>query len=139
MSPLKILVVDDDFSNAYVTGQLFEILGHDVQIVESGRAALECVNLKHPDLIMVDISMPDINGYELCEILRNIPGCKTARIIAQSGRGQDSDFGKAQKAGFDDYLLKPVALDTIRSVLTSVETGHAIPLSIRSSVPMRRA
>lgn len=138
MKPLKILVVDDDFSNAYVTGQLFEILGHDVHIVNSGSAALQFVKYSRLDLVMVDISMPDINGYELCRKLRKTKGCEAACIVAQSGWEND-DSEKTEDSGFDNYLVKPVALDTIQSLLMSMETVPVTQRSAQSGLLMRWA
>lgn len=121
MDRLKTLIVDDHVSSAFITGQLFEALGSTVQIVHSARDALMMIEDMKPDLVMVDISMPDIDGYELCHRLRKLPIGQDMYIVAQSGWCDEDKMSKATDAGFDQYLLKPVEFDAIQSLLASFD------------------
>jgi|AntRauTorckE6833_2_1112554.scaffolds.fasta_scaffold59669_2 CheY-like chemotaxis protein len=119
---MKVLIVDDHISSAFITGQLFEILGHDVHIVHSALDALMVVEDVQPDLVMVDISMPDIDGYELCRRLRKLPVARNICIIAQSGWCNEDNLEQAEEAGFNQYLIKPVELNALQALLSSFDT-----------------
>jgi CheY-like chemotaxis protein len=104
----KILVADDDQDSAESLAMLFQMMGHDVRSALSG---LEAVNLAadfQPDLIVLDIGMPGLDGYEVCRRIRQQPWAHTVVIAALTGWTRDEDRDRSQQAGFNHYLVKPV-------------------------------
>jgi len=116
----RILVVDDTRSAAYTLGKLLEKIGQQVCIRCDAASALEHVRTEPADVIISDISMPGIDGYELARRLRQEPSLKGLVLVALTGYGQDSDRQRATDAGFDYHLVKPVSLEAIRDLLVSL-------------------
>ncbi len=114
---LNVLVVDDNVSSAKTTGQILAMVGHKVALAHDGPAALEIAKKIAPDVIMLDIGMPGMSGYEVCRELRKDPLFKHTMLIAQTGWGQESDRKKTQDAGFDHHLTKPVNFKTLSDIL----------------------
>lgn len=104
----RVLVVDDNVDAATALGMLLESLGHDTRIANGGLQALEIAAEFHPDIVLLDIGMPGLDGYEVAKRLRALDPRHTVRIIAVTGWGQDTDREKSQEAGFDLHLVKPV-------------------------------
>jgi CheY-like chemotaxis protein len=73
-----------------------------------------------PEVVLLDIGMPGMNGYEVARLMRQMPEVKNANLVAQTGWGQEEDRRRAQDAGFDAHLVKPVALDALQAVLASL-------------------
>jgi CheY-like chemotaxis protein len=103
-----VLVVDDNVDSAEALASLLKISGHDVRTAYSGQAALEAAAAYLPAVVLLDIGLPGINGYEVARRLRQIPELAAVRIVAMTGYGQDSDLKLAHEAGFDSHLTKPV-------------------------------
>jgi signal transduction histidine kinase/CheY-like chemotaxis protein len=120
---LRVLVVDDNRASAETLGMLVEALGHQVDVVFRGRDALTQAGLHSPQVVLLDIDLPDLNGYEVCRRLRQLPTVSEARIVAQTGWGQAEDRRKAFEAGFDDFLVKPVDISRMHEVLTQKPRG----------------
>jgi signal transduction histidine kinase len=114
---LKILIVDDNLESARTTGWMMEIIGHEPILAHDGIEAVEAAKKERPDVILLDIGLPGKSGYDVCRELRNEPCCKDTLIVAQTGWGQKRDRELAQEAGFNHYLVKPVALDDISKLL----------------------
>jgi CheY-like chemotaxis protein len=102
----RVLVVDDNRDAADSMALLLRLGGHDVVIAESGHAALETEREQRPDLVLLDIGLPDVDGYEVARRLR-AAGCP-AILAALTGYGQPEDRERALEAGFDEHLVKPV-------------------------------
>jgi CheY-like chemotaxis protein len=119
--PLKVLVVDDNEAVAQTVGWMLEAIGHDYQIVHSGREALAAAPEYLPDAILLDIGLPGMDGYAVCRALRQEDAFKRTPIIAQTGWGQDSDKAEAAAAGFDHHLVKPIALAQLERLLAGIE------------------
>ncbi|MEI7838318.1 MAG: response regulator [bacterium] len=102
----KILMVEDDNSMAEVYIKRLEIEGFEVKRVDNGETALATAVEYHPDLIMLDVMMPKINGFEVLDILKNTPVTSQIKVIMLTALGQDSDKEKAKSLGADDYLVK---------------------------------
>jgi CheY-like chemotaxis protein len=117
--PLKVLVVDHNQQVAQMTGWMLEEIGHDHHIVHDGRMALEAAREFQPDVILLDIGLPVMDGYAVCRALREDERFKTTPIIAQTGWGQDRDKMRASEAGFDHHLVKPVAFDDLERLLAA--------------------
>jgi len=116
----KILIVDDNIDVAQVVGWMVEEIGYDYHLVHDGRKALEQARLFHPDVVLLDIGLPHVDGYEVCRAFRADSNFKTIPIIAQTGWGQSRDKERAAAAGFNHHLTKPVDLDELSSVLSEI-------------------
>jgi CheY-like chemotaxis protein len=116
---LRVLIVDDNVDAATVLGQLMEMLGHEVALAEDGPAAVAAAAAKPPDLILLDIGLPGMDGYEVAARLR-AAGHTGARFVALSGYGRDDDVRRSRDAGFDDHLVKPVELAQLQRILAKL-------------------
>jgi len=115
--PLKILLVEDHRETADITAHLLRRYGHEVDIARNGTAAMEALQAPLPDVVLLDIGLPGIDGFQVAEQLRSEPELKHVFIIAISGYGPDMLQGRARRAGFDHHLVKPVDFKTILSLL----------------------
>ncbi len=115
----RILIVDDVPSALYVLGKLLERMGQKVRTADSAAAALEAVRAELPDIIISDIGMPNSNGYELAQQLRQQASLDGVILVALTGYGQESDRQKAKQAGFDFHLVKPVSVEALEELLSS--------------------
>jgi CheY-like chemotaxis protein len=115
---MKVLVVDDNHYAATSLSMLVAMLGHDVRTGFDGVQALDLAGEFHPDLVLLDLGMPRMDGYEACRRLREQPWGAEAVVVAVTGWGRDDDRRKTQLAGFDQHLVKPVAPDAIASILS---------------------
>jgi light-regulated signal transduction histidine kinase (bacteriophytochrome) len=112
-----ILVVDDDLDVAEACAMLLRCLDQQVHTVHDGPAALEAVERLRPDLILLDIGLPGMDGYAVARDLRATAAGRGARLAALTGYGQEDDRQRALAAGFDEHLRKPIDLKTLISVL----------------------
>ena len=124
VSARRVLVVDDNADAAEMLEQLLQITGHDVKMATDPMAALAVAARFVPEVAVLDIGLPVIDGYELATRLRALPGLSGARLIALTGYGQEHDRDRSRAAGFDEYLVKPVDLDRLA---TLVQTSPPLP------------
>jgi CheY-like chemotaxis protein len=117
----RILVVDDNEDAGELLAELLRKLGHEVVTASDGPRALEVAKRFTPEVAILDIGLPVMNGYELCAVLREQLG-PTLRLVAVSGYGQDKDQRRALEAGFECLLVKPVSL---QRVLAAIEVDMA--------------
>lgn len=115
----RILVVDDNRDAAETLGALLEALGATVTVAHSGQAALESLATFTPDAVLLDIGMPDMDGYEVARRLRAMPSLARTVVIALTGWGQDQDVRHSRGAGFDHHMVKPPDIDRLRELLTA--------------------
>jgi signal transduction histidine kinase/CheY-like chemotaxis protein len=118
----KILVVDDNISAAHGVGKLLERKGYEVLYAYTGTEAKEKVASFSPSTVVLDIGLPDMDGYDLARMLRlgmNFEG----RLVALTGYGQDEDKEDAREAGFDHHLTKPVSIADLEAVLTTEDSS----------------
>ncbi|HVE15305.1 MAG TPA: response regulator [Chthoniobacterales bacterium] len=119
-TPLRMLVVDDNVSSAETTGRILSMVGHEITLAHNGPDALRLAREIAPDVIMLDIGMPGMSGYEVCRELRSAPAFKDTVFIAQTGWGQERDRLKTREAGFDHHLTKPVNFHELAELLAKV-------------------
>ncbi len=115
--PLRILVVDDNVDAAETLAMMLELEGHSVSKAHDARSAVACARSERPHAMLLDIGLPDIDGYELARRLRALPEAEDALLIAVTGYGQNEDRRRAESAGFDHYLVKPVEFEPLRAML----------------------
>jgi signal transduction histidine kinase/CheY-like chemotaxis protein len=118
---LRIGVVDDNEDAAVTLALLLETLGHTVSVAHSARAALEALPAFEPDVCLLDIGLPEMNGFELARALRARPGTDHAILIAVTGYAQEKDRAEARAAGFHDLFAKPVDLEVLGAALVQIE------------------
>ena len=116
----RILVVDDNKDSADSLAMLLQLTGHEVFVTHDGRSALEAVELRRPDVVLLDIGLPSLNGHDVCRWIRQQPWGKTTVIIALTGWGQEEDRRRSQEAGFDGHLVKPVDHGRLLALLESL-------------------
>ena len=113
----QVLVVDDNVSSAETLALLIGLSGHTTQVVHSGMAALEAVEANPPDVILLDIGLPGMDGFEVARRLRRIDGNRQILLVAVTGYGHDEDRRKSLEAGFNHHLVKPLDLGQLESIL----------------------
>jgi CheY-like chemotaxis protein len=119
----RVLVVDDNIDTARGLAKLLKLLGHDVRVAHDGPAALEAARAHRPEVILLDIGLPAMDGYEVVRRLRTEDCCKHSLIVAISGYGQDEDRSRSRAAGFDQHLVKPVDYDVLMSLFAEPGIG----------------
>ncbi|RSZ60761.1 response regulator [Massilia atriviolacea] len=117
---LRILVVDDNVDAASILATLLEFGGHQVTVAHSGAAALDLAALAPPQVVFLDIGLPDMSGYAAAPLLRRIDGMAQARLIALTGWGAQADKQRASAAGFDVHLTKPADFSQVQSLLETI-------------------
>jgi PAS domain S-box-containing protein len=118
--PLHILVVEDHPDAAESLKMLLEITGHQIDLAADGPSGLDAVRRLRPDLVICDIGLPGMDGYAVARALRAAEETRGVHLVALSGYGQEEDRRKAQEAGFDRHLTKPVDFETLNSLLDRV-------------------
>jgi CheY-like chemotaxis protein len=114
----RILVVDDHEDSVMMMAALLRSKGHDVATARNGTAALEIATTFYPEMIVLDIGLPEIDGYEIARRFRRIPATAGTFIIALSGYGTQEDRRRSRDAGFDYHLTKPVAPEALDELLS---------------------
>jgi PAS domain S-box-containing protein len=115
----RVLIADDNRDAADSLAMFLEMAGHDVRVVHDGRSALSVAQAFRPDTALLDIGMPQLNGYEVAQALRQEPWGASIALIALTGWGQEDDRKRAIDAGFDRHLTKPVDPDMLVSLIAS--------------------
>jgi signal transduction histidine kinase/PAS domain-containing protein len=113
----RVLVVDDNTDALHTLSDALRAHGHEVHTAEDAASALAVAEQTQPEIAVLDIGLPGMDGYELARRLRQLPGFASIKLVAVTGYGQASDKQRAHEAGFDDHLVKPVALAALRAVL----------------------
>jgi signal transduction histidine kinase/ActR/RegA family two-component response regulator len=125
--PRRIMVVDDNTDAGDTLGALLNALGAIVSVVRSGQAALEALDSVKPDTVLLDIGMPEMNGFELARRIRANPAHAGIMLIALTGWGQAQDLKRSQAAGIDHHLVKPLDIDRLRALLVAADDGAPAP------------
>jgi signal transduction histidine kinase len=119
---LRFLVADDNKDSADTMALLLETLGAAVRVAYDGHGALLLADEFLPEVVLLDLGMPGIDGYEVCKALRSKPWGKEALIIAQTGWGRDGDRARTREAGFDHHLVKPIDIDEMLRIIPQLKT-----------------
>jgi two-component system CheB/CheR fusion protein len=113
----KVLVVEDNVDAADTMREVLESWNQDVEVAYDGREGVEKARAFHPDLVLCDIGLPEMDGYEVARAIRSDPGLRSAYLVAVTGYALPEDQRRAAEAGFDRHLGKPVSVDRIREVV----------------------
>ncbi len=113
----RFLIADDDFDVAWSLSISLRSLGHMVRITDNGRTALELVRDTAPDILVADLFMPEINGFDIARLIRDEPALQPIRLIAVTGKPDDATRQRALDAGFDAVVLKPVDPEILSGIL----------------------
>lgn len=122
--PLRILVVEDDPESLQMMGALLGLWGYAPRLVPAGPAALAAVEEEMPDIVLLDLGLPGMDGFEVARRLRGRPGGRDLFIAAVTAYRGEEHQRQAREAGFDRYLMKPVDIDTLRQLLTQTSAGE---------------
>lgn len=118
-SARRILVVDDNADAAGMLAELLSVLGHHVTVASSGQDAIATAIQARPEVVLLDIGLPDVDGYEVARSLRRAPETAGSALVALTGYGQAADIQKAESAGFDHHLVKPADINDICRVIAA--------------------
>jgi CheY-like chemotaxis protein/nitrogen-specific signal transduction histidine kinase len=116
----RILIVDDYADAAESLMMVLEAEGHQIEIADCGMKAIEQAQVFQPQVVLLDIGLPDLNGYEVAKRLRTLPETRDAILIALTGYGKPEDLEFSKAAGFNHYLLKPLDFEKLSSLLASI-------------------
>lgn len=125
-SALRILVVDDNVDSALTMAALLAMYGHEVCTAHDGLDALEEMRRFKPDVAILDIGMPKMNGYSVAKNIRSRSNEAQPLLIAVTGWGQDKDRRRSKDAGFDHHLVKPVDPAALSALLSSRPLGSTL-------------
>lgn len=119
-TPPRVLIVDDDKDSAFVLSAMVEMLGYKASIAYSGPMAIDMARRMHPHVILLDIGLPGMNGYEVCEKLKNEISARSSLIIAHTGWDGAQHRALADKAGFDSHMPKPANIQTLKDLFDTL-------------------
>jgi signal transduction histidine kinase len=119
-APRRILVVDDNIDAATSLALLLKLAGNETHTAYDGLEAVEASERIRPDVVLLDIGLPKLNGYQACRRIREQPWCKDLKIIAITGWGREQDRQQSKAAGFDGHMVKPVDIDGLMRLIGSV-------------------
>jgi CheY-like chemotaxis protein len=123
---LRVLVVDDNADALESLSRLVTLMGNEVCRARDGREALDTARAFQPDVVLMDLGMPNLDGYEAARRMRQEPWGRALSLVATTGWGQDDDRRRTAEAGFDRHLVKPIALESLRDVLEIQESTQAV-------------
>ncbi len=115
---LRVLIVDDNDDSARSLAMLLALAGHEAHVRSNGRDALVAVPELRPDVVLLDLGLPDMDGYDVCGALRDDPSASGLRLVAVSGHGDTDSRKRSEDAGFDAHLLKPVDQSELLRILS---------------------
>jgi len=123
--PPKILIVDDEPNIVIPLQFLMEQNGYRALVAQSGEEALEMISKEKPELVLLDIMLPGVDGFEVCEIIRLNPEWRHTRVIFLTAKGRDVDIAKGMVLGADEYITKPFSnqqiIEAVKKLLEEPE------------------
>jgi CheY-like chemotaxis protein len=124
---LRILVVDDYVESARTMGRLLELFGYEVFLAHDGVNAVDCATVFLPSLALIDLSLPDVDGFEVARRLRANPATRNTLLAAVTGYGDEETHARTADAGFAYHLVKPVSVDALLDLLSELPRGPVVP------------
>jgi len=131
----RILIADDNNDALESLATLLQLNGHEVYTATNGGTALQCAERQRPEVALLDIGMPVLDGYEVAKRIRQHPWGQRITLVALTGWGQDSDRRRSREAGFDSHLVKPLDLETLTDLLARLPFGATSPSAAGRSPP----
>jgi PAS domain S-box-containing protein len=122
---LRVLVVDDNVDTAQSLAMLLKVSGHQVRIAHTGPTALEAALDYRPNVVLLDIGLPEMDGYEVAKRIRQRPFLQNVVLVAMTGYGQDTDRQRSQEVGFNAHLVKPADFGKVQQILATVSAKTA--------------
>ena len=122
-APLRILVVDDNCDGADSLAEILALMGNDTRTAYDGQQAVSMASVFRPDVVLLDIGLPKLNGYEACRLIRQQSWSNGVMLIAITGWGQLKDRERTREAGFDHHLIKPVDPQALLTLLARLQPG----------------
>ncbi len=119
-SALRVLVVDDNIDSAQSLGMLLEATGHDVRLAYDGPTALQATLDYRPHVVLLDIGLPDLDGYEVAKRIREATTLQNIVLVAMTGYGNVSDLRRSKEAGFNHHLVKPADFGKVQEILANI-------------------
>jgi CheY-like chemotaxis protein len=118
--PRRVLIVDDNEDSANSLAMILKLGGHETASVYTAVDALQRAAAFRPDVVLLDIGLPGMDGYEVAQKMRELPGLRDIRLVAVTGYGRSDDRLRAREAGFDDHLIKPVEYAVLERALAGI-------------------
>jgi PAS domain S-box-containing protein len=122
---LKLLVVDDNVDGAQSLAELLRVLGHRAEVAHDGPQALAAAERQRPDVVLLDIGLPHMNGHEVCRHIRAQPWGRDMLLVAVTGWGQEADRERSRAAGIDAHLVKPVDVDALLALMVTLRPAES--------------
>ena len=127
----RILIADDNNDALESLATLLQLSGHEVFTATNGGTALQSIERHLPEVVLLDIGMPMLDGYEVARRIRAQPWGQRITLVALTGWGQDSDRRRSREAGFDSHLVKPLDLETLTDLLARLPSSPRLPATGR--------
>ena len=121
----RVLIVDDNRDGALLLAEMVSIFGYVARVAHDGPSALREAERFHPDIALLDIGLPVMDGYELARRFKDDPRFRETLLIAVTGYGQEGDRTRSRAAGFLAHLVKPVNMDQLQTTLDSIRAARA--------------
>ncbi len=126
VSSRRILIVDDNEDSADSLCMLLKLLGDDIDVARDGPTALAALKTHRPDIVLLDIGLPGMDGYEVARRTREDMDNSDVTLIALTGWGQEEDRRRSKEAGIDHHLVKPVDFSTLKQLLASLPSKRSV-------------
>jgi two-component system CheB/CheR fusion protein len=120
----RILVVDDNRDAAHSVAILLRMRGYEIEVAHDGPTSLEVAAAYRPDVVLLDIGLPGMDGYEVARRMRELPDLENVSLIAVTGWGQEEDRRRSRIAGFNYHLIKPLNLNSLETLLASLAVSR---------------
>jgi len=131
----RVLAVDDSVDAVEFMAKLLRLSGHEVEVAYDGPGVLEAALAMRPDVVLLDIGLPGLTGYEVARQLRQEPSLKNTVLVALTGYGRESDRQRSKNAGFGYHLVKPVGVSDVQEILATI--GEQLALHSRAAQPVK--
>jgi CheY-like chemotaxis protein len=119
-----VLVVEDNLRTAKAISDMVELIGWEVHVVHSPRAAMQQMQLRVPALILLDFNIPGVDGLEVCRFIRRDPTVGEVPVVFISAESDPAIIAEAKRAGANDYLVKPVDIEVLERILKDINPSH---------------